>query len=95
MSERLQDSNEWLASSYEELDEYDKKIVGYEKQIKNAYIFTTVATNTISLVPVAIGLIEMGNGNTDRGWAYVKTGLVLTIGVNIVYQGGHWIFKIW
>ncbi len=91
----MQESNEWVAAAYAELDLYDKRMASIEKQVKNSYVFTTVATNTLCLIPVGIGFVELANGNTDRGWVYIKTGLAITIGVNLVYQGGHWVFKIW
>lgn len=95
VSERMQESNEWLASAYDELDICEKKIASYEKQIKNGFIFTTITYNILAAAPIAIGYIEYLNGNEARGSMYAKVGVSLVLGVNIAYQGGHWIFKIW
>lgn len=80
-----------LKKQAESLAEYYASI---EKRSKNANIFMNIAIPVMGAVPITMGLIEMGNGNTDRGWNYIITGLVITASVEIVYQGGKWIFKV-
>lgn len=80
-----------LKKQTESLTEYYAKL---EKRSKNTNTFINIAIPVMGAIPVTMGLIEMGNGNTDRGWNYVLTGIAITVSAEIVYQGGKWVFRI-
>jgi hypothetical protein len=90
-NERLQAQMAILKKQTESLTEY---YAGIEKRSKNTNLFVNIAIPVIGAIPVTMGLIEMGNGNTDRGWNYVLTGLAVTVSAELVYQGGKWVFKV-
>lgn len=74
---------------------YQEAIANAERKLKNAYIFMNVAVPVLSMIPITIGFIEMGNDNVDRGWNYIKLGGITLLSCEIVLQGGHFIFKFW
>lgn len=80
-----------LKKQTESLTEY---YAGLEKRSKNTNLFVNIAIPVIGAIPVTMGLIEMGNGNTDRGWNYVLTGLAVTVSAELVYQSGKWVFRV-
>lgn len=94
----MQDSNEWLAAAYDELDEYDKKIAGYEKQIKNNAISTPIFIGVGSLGSLAGGIM-IGVGVSTNNDTLAKAGAIVTAasigGVGITWAAGHWALKIW
>lgn len=90
-NERLQSQAAILNKQIDAMNEY---YAGMEKRSKNTNIFVNIAIPVIGSIPTVIGLIEMGNGNTDRGWNYVITGLSITLSAELIYQGGKWIFKV-
>lgn len=90
-NERLQTQMESLKKQTDSLTEY---YAGLEKRAKNTNTFINIAIPVIGAIPVTMGLIEMGNGNTDRGWNYVLTGLAITVSVELVYHGGKWVFRV-
>ena len=90
-NERLQTQMESLKKRIDSLTEY---YAGLEKRAKNTNTFINIAIPVIGAIPVTMGLIEMGNGNTDRGWNYVLTGLAVTVSVELVYHGGKWVFRV-
>lgn len=90
-NERLQTQMALLKKQTDSLTEY---YAGLEKRAKNTNTFINIAIPVIGAIPVTMGLIEMGNGNTDRGWNYVLTGLAITVSVELVYHGGKWVFKV-
>lgn len=98
VSERLQESNEGLVADEALLDEYDKKIAGYEKQIKNNVISTPIFIGVGSLGSLAGGIM-IGVGVSTNNDTLAKTGAIVTaasIGsVGIVWAAGHWALKIW
>jgi len=90
-NERLQAQMAILKKQAESLTEYYAKL---EKRSKNTNTLINIAIPVMGAIPVTMGLIEMGNGNTDRGWNYVLTGIAITVSAEIVYQGGKWVFKV-
>jgi homoserine dehydrogenase len=90
-NERLQAQMAILKKQTESLTEYYAKL---EKRSKNTNTFINIAIPVMGAIPVTMGLIEMGNGNTDRGWNYVLTGIAITVSAEIVYQGGKWVLKV-
>lgn len=64
-------------------------------KLKNNYILGNILVPLMPLTLTTIGLINMGNGNTDRGWILVQSGLYSLIGFELTFQGGHWIFHWW
>lgn len=66
-----------------------------KRKDKNAYIYGNVLTPLPGLMLMTYGFIEMGKGNTDYGWKWFEAGAITLVGMEVVYQGGHWIFRIW
>lgn len=65
-----------------------------EKRLKNCY---TIGNITVPLVP--IGLIITGacvyNSNNQLGKNLISAGGISLIGFELVYQGGHFVFRWW
>ncbi len=65
-----------------------------EKRLKNCY---TIGNITVPLVP--IGLIITGacvyNSNNQLGKDLISAGGISLIGFELVYQGGHFVFRWW
>ena len=67
----------------------------YKKRSKNSYIYGNIVTPLPGLLIMTYGFIEMGKGNTDAGWNWFKAGAITAASMEVVYQGGKWILKIW
>lgn len=67
----------------------------YKQKDKAAYIYGNIVTPLPGLMLMTYGFIEMGNGNTDKGWDFFKIGAFTLVGMELVYQGGHWLFRVW
>lgn len=78
------------------LEQQQREEIEYLKnKDKNSYIYGNIITTVPGLMLMTYGFIEMGNGNTDKGWRFFEAGAVTLVGLELVYQGGHWLFRIW
>jgi hypothetical protein len=66
-----------------------------EKRFNNLYQFGNVI---IPLIPISLfvtsGICYLNN-NSDLGKGFLYAGCISLVGLEIVYQGGHFILKIW
>lgn len=79
---------------YEQVKALEERVAYAERKSRNNYIYGNVVTPIPGLLLMTYGLIEMGKGNTDNGWAFVTAGGVALLGMELIYQGGKWVFKI-
>lgn len=79
---------------YQQVKSLEERVAFAEKRSKNNYIYGNIVTPIPGLMLMTYGLIEMGKGNTDFGWKFVTAGAVTLLGMELIYQGGKWIFKI-
>lgn len=78
------------------LEQKQKEEIDYLKnKDKNSYIYGNIITPLPGLMLMTYGFIEMGKGNTDSGWRWFEAGAITLVGMEIVFQGGKWIFRIW
>ena len=83
------------------LESQQKEKTAYlEKRIKNAYIYGNITTSLPGLMIMAKGFVDLAMSGADpvkvdAAWKWVAAGAITELGMHIVYQGGHWIFKIW
>lgn len=78
------------------LERQQKELIDYmNKQNQNAMIYSEIITPLPGLMLMTYGFIEMGCGNTDFGWNFVKAGAITLVGMELIYNGSHWVFKIW
>ncbi len=71
-----------------------------EKGMKNAYIYGNVVTTIPGLLVMAKGFADLAMSNADpvkvdMAWKWVAAGAITELGMHVVYQGGHWIFRWW
>ncbi len=67
----------------------------YKAKDKNSYIYGNIITPIPGLILMTYGFVEMGKGNTDYGWTWFTAGAITLAGLEVVYQGGHWVLRIW
>jgi len=73
----------------------EEKIEYYKKRLKRATIVENITIPLPGLSLMTVGIIEIANGNNSRGIKYIEAGAI-TLGVmEVVYQGGKWVFKLW
>lgn len=83
------------------LERQQKELIDYmNKQNRNAYIYGNVVTTIPGLLVMAKGFADLAMSGADpvkvdAAWKWVAAGAITELGMHIVYQGGHWIFKIW
>ncbi|MBR6612892.1 MAG: hypothetical protein IKK93_11835 [Campylobacter sp.] len=69
------------------------------KRFKNSFAVGTVTSALPGITLITIGMIKLSNvedqDELKQGWQYVTYGTIALVGVELVYQGGHWIFRIW
>lgn len=80
---------------YEKAKALEERVAYAERKNKNSTIYANVVTPIPGLIFMVQGFIEMGKGNTDYGWRLFEIGAITLVGMEVVYQGGHWLFKIW
>lgn len=83
-----------LGEAAEKAEKLEVRIHELEIQLKRNFWFSTIGISLMSLAPIAIGAIEYSKGDV-YGKDYMWAGLGLFIGAQLVYQGGHWLFKFW
>lgn len=67
----------------------------YKKKDKAAYTYGNIVTPLPGLLLMTYGFVEMGKGNTDAGWTWFKAGAITVFAMEVVYQGGHWVIRVW
>lgn len=73
----------------------EEQIEYYKKRLKRATIVENITIPLPGLSLMTVGIIEMANGNNSRGIKYIEAGAI-TLGVmEVIYQGGKWVFKLW
>lgn len=90
VSERLQESNEWVSDAYKELEYYDAKFVTIENRLSRSGV---VNIATISAATAGGAIIGYSLANEDTTMLLV--GIGITAGTTLVYSCGHWTFKFW
>ncbi len=76
------------AKSLAELVDY------YKSSAKNSNRFCNICIPVTCSIPIAIGAIELINGNTS-GLNYIKAGAAALFSIELIYQGGHFLVKAW
>lgn len=70
-----------------------------DKRFKNSFAVGTVTSALPGITLITIGMIKLSNvedqDELKQSWQYVTYGAIALVGVELVYQGGHWIFRIW
>ena len=89
-----------LGKLLDEIVALKEKTAYLEKRIKNAYIYGNITTSLPGLMIMAKGFVDLAMSGADpvkvdAAWKWVAAGAITELGMHIVYQGGHWIFKIW
>ena len=83
------------------MERQQKELIDYmNKQNRNAYIYGNVVTTIPGLLVMVKGFADLAMSGADpvkvdAAWKWVAAGAITELGMHIVYQGGHWIFKIW
>lgn len=83
------------------LERQQKELIDYmDKQNRNAYIYGNVVTTIPGLLVMSKGFADLAMSGADpvkvdMAWKWIAAGAITELGMHIVYQGGHWIFKIW
>ena len=80
---------------YENVKKMEQKLVMYEKQLKGSQIFANIIVPIPGLMLITRGFIDLGFEKYDSSKAYITSGLITLAGMELVYQCGHWFFKIW
>lgn len=84
-----------LGKLLDDIEKLRERVACAEKRLKNATIYSEVVTPIPGLLLMTAGFIEMGVGNTDMGWNLFKAGAITLVSMEVIYNGGKWIFKIW
>ena len=77
------------------IESLEELLAAAEKRERNSLIYENIVTPLPGLAIMTWGFVEMGCGNTDKGWRIFTTGVVTLVGMEVCYQGGKWLFKIW
>lgn len=88
-------ANALASEFYEKAKALEERVACAERRDRNAMIYSEIVTPIPGLILMTAGFIEMGCGNTDVGWNLVKTGAITLVGMELIYNGGRWVFKIW
>ncbi len=88
-------ANALAGEFYAKAKALEERVAYAERRNRNATIYSEVVTPIPGLILMTAGFIEMGNGNTDLGWNLVKAGAITLVGMEVIYNGGRWIFKVW
>ena len=89
-----------LGKLLDEIVALKEKSAYLEKRMKNAYIYGNVVTTIPGLLVMAKGFADLAMSNADpvkvdAAWKWIAAGAITELGMHVVYQSGHWIFKIW
>ena len=89
-----------LGKLLDEIVALKEKTAYLEKRMKNAYIYGNVVTTIPGLLVMAKGFADLAMSNADpvkvdAAWKWIVAGAITELGMHVVYQSGHWIFKIW
>lgn len=77
-----------LGKLLEDIGTLREYITIQERRMKYAYWYGNITTT----IP---GVIFIINGISKNSVELIKTGILMEIGMHIIYQGGHWIFRVW
>lgn len=84
-----------LGDMQQELDNYKIYLSQVEKKLKRTDVFVQIIIPTLSLPMIANGTYLYFNGKEQYGKICIISGVSLFIGVELVWNGGKFIFKIW
>ena len=89
-----------LGKLLDEIVALKEKTAYLEKRMKNAYIYGNVVTTIPGLLVMSKGFADLAMSGADpvkvdMAWKWIAAGAITELGMHVVYQGGHWIFKIW
>lgn len=80
---------------YENVKKMEQKLAMFEKQLRGSRIFANIIVPIPGLMLITRGFIDLGFEKYDSSKAYITSGLITLVGMELVYQGGHWFFKVW
>lgn len=70
-----------------------------DKRLQNSYIAGSVLSSLPGIALITTGLVYLSNIDDQiklqQGWQYITYGAVSLVGFELVYQGGHWLFRWW
>jgi hypothetical protein len=96
MGARMQESNEWLAAAYDDLDSADAKIamLKVSLEIKTAQVRlipVSFAFGTAFGVGASVAISGISQDNSTMTWAGVGTAGASAL----IWSIGHWLFEWW
>lgn len=83
------------------LERQQKELIDYmDEQNRNAYVYGNVVTTIPGLLVMSKGFADLAMSGTDpvkigMAWKWITAGVITELGMHVVYQSGHWIFKRW
>lgn len=83
------------------LEQQQRELIAYmEKKNKNAYVYGNIVTTIPGVLIMTKGFADLAMSGqdpakVDAAWKWIAGGAITCVGMHIVYQGGHWIFKVW
>lgn len=95
---------ELWAQAREDIEKLKERVAFAERKAKNAYIYGSVVTAIPGILVFTKGVVDMvtwySEGHTTKegganALTWIYAGLVTEVGMQLVYQGGHWVFNWW
>ena len=83
-----------LGELQEKIEKYQQYLASVEKRLVNNAILVNVTIVAATITPMVFGAILMGTNN-DLGKPLFYTTLGCLAGFGVVYNGGHFLFKVW
>lgn len=84
-----------LGNMFEELENYKEYIASVKRKLRNVSVFVNIAI-PLCTIPIACnGIYNIAKGDELVGKINLYTSLGLFVGLECVYQGGKFIFKVW
>lgn len=83
-----------LSELQEKIEKYQQYLASVEKRLVNNAILVNVTIAAATITPMVFGAILMGTNN-DLGKPLFYTSLGCLAGFGVVYNGGHFLFKVW
>ncbi len=84
-----------LGDMTEELNEYKRYVNSLKTRMtRNEILINTIIPIT-TLPLVGFGIYDITNNNSTRGKVELYSGIGLFVGAELIYNGGHFIFKLW